>query len=215
MKHLSPVSYLQVCNNEVIDLPDTLSWDISHMDSIINYQIQIDNDVTFSSCEVNDILVFLQDTTSADTMYSVILGNLPGSNSLVEGKKYYWRVKPNYTFGLPTTFTDPAPYFYYVYVSTINEPIDAQIPKEYALYQNYPNPFNPVTRIKYALPKSTRVKIWLYDIIGRRIKVLVDDQKPAGYHTLEFNGGNLASGIYMYRIHADNFISTKKMLLIK
>ena len=75
----------------------------------------------------------------------------------------------------------------------------------FSLEQNYPNPFNPVTKIKYALLQNTRVRIELYDLIGRKIKVLVDDQKPAGYHTLIFYVGNLASGVYIYKIKAGEF----------
>lgn len=90
-----------------------------------------------------------------------------------------------------------------------------QIPATFALYQNYPNPFNPVTQIEYDLPQNAQVKLGLFDILGRKIKILLDEGKQAGYHTYKFDAGNLASGVYLYRIQADNFISTKKMLLMK
>jgi arabinoxylan arabinofuranohydrolase len=103
---------------------------------------------------------------------------------------------------------------------TNNEPTQVNttnvfLPKEYKLHQNYPNPFNPVTQITYTLPQNTRVKIELYDLLGKRVKVLENEQKLAGYYTLEFNGGDLASGVYFYRMQAGNFVITKKMLLIK
>lgn len=89
------------------------------------------------------------------------------------------------------------------------------IPKEYALNQNYPNPFNPSTTISYDIPKDGLVKIKIYDITGREIKTLVNELKTAGRYAVSFNGGNIASGIYFYRIEAGDFIQTKRMMLIK
>ena len=195
-----------------MQLTDTLAWEIQNGDSIINYQIQIDEDLSFSSCEINDTLFV---TLTGDRYYSISLQDVNGSDSLVAGTKYYWRVKPNYIFGLSTAFTKPAPSFWFGYVTAIEDEQEIALPKEFILYQNYPNPFNPETQIKYAIPKNAHVKIELFDMIGRKIKTLIDEQKFAGYHTLRFEAGNLASGVYLYSIQADNYISTKKMLLLK
>ncbi|HEY5125081.1 MAG TPA: T9SS type A sorting domain-containing protein [Ignavibacteria bacterium] len=92
------------------------------------------------------------------------------------------------------------------------------IPKEFALYQNYPNPFNPVTKISFDLPKDSKVKLIVYDILGREITRLLNSEfRPAGKHVIEFNAVNLnlASGVYFYRIETDKFIAVKKMLMIK
>ncbi|HEX2787571.1 MAG TPA: T9SS type A sorting domain-containing protein [Ignavibacteria bacterium] len=89
------------------------------------------------------------------------------------------------------------------------------VPMEYKLQQNYPNPFNPVTTIKYQLPKDGLVQIKVYDIIGREVMTLANEQKTAGTYEAVFNGLNFASGIYFYRIQAGNFVETKKMMLIK
>jgi photosystem II stability/assembly factor-like uncharacterized protein len=89
------------------------------------------------------------------------------------------------------------------------------IPKEYSLSQNYPNPFNPVTNIKYQLPKDGFVTLKIYDITGREIAKLVNEQKPAGNYTVLFNGSNFASGVYFYRIQSGDFVQVKKMVLIK
>jgi hypothetical protein len=89
------------------------------------------------------------------------------------------------------------------------------IPKTFELSQNYPNPFNPSTTIKYALPKNEFVTIKVYDITGREILRLVSEYKQAGYHSVNFNGVNLASGVYFYRIQVGDFMSVKRMLLIK
>lgn len=94
------------------------------------------------------------------------------------------------------------------------------IPKKFALYQNYPNPFNSSTTIKYDLPEKTKVKITIYDILGRRVKVLVDETHDAGYKTIVWDGTNnynvtVASGLYFYCIATPKFQKTKKLLIIK
>ncbi len=93
------------------------------------------------------------------------------------------------------------------------------IPSTYSISQNYPNPFNPSTKIDYDLPFTGKVSILLYDISGREVGNLVNEVKDAGYYTVKFNASNLASGMYFYRITAQgnnqNFVSTKKMVLIK
>ncbi|MBK8550298.1 MAG: T9SS type A sorting domain-containing protein [Ignavibacteria bacterium] len=93
------------------------------------------------------------------------------------------------------------------------------VPSVYALSQNYPNPFNPTTKIDFELPYDGKVSVLLYDISGREVAKLVNEVKTAGYYSVQFNGANLASGMYFYRINAEgnsqNFVSTKKMVLIK
>ena len=89
------------------------------------------------------------------------------------------------------------------------------IPTEYTLYQNYPNPFNPVTTLKYDLPEASDVSLIIYDILGRKVKELVNTKQPAGRYEIQFNASSLASGVYIYQLVADKFISSKKMILIK
>lgn len=86
---------------------------------------------------------------------------------------------------------------------------------KYNLIQNYPNPFNPSTTIEYEIPRSTLVKIELYDITGRLIRVLKNEFQMAGNHSFDFNGSDLSSGIYVYRISTSDFVDSKKMVLIK
>jgi hypothetical protein len=85
----------------------------------------------------------------------------------------------------------------------------------YDLKQNYPNPFNPGTVIKYQTPKAGLVKIKVYDILGREIAVLVNNEKPAGEYSVTFDGGRFSSGVYFYTIQAGNYSTTKKMILLK
>ncbi len=88
-------------------------------------------------------------------------------------------------------------------------------PKNYILIQNYPNPFNPSTKIQFGLPKESKVTLTVYNVLGEKVTELVNQQLKTGYHEVEFNGRDLASGIYFYRLQADDNIDTKKMILIK
>lgn len=92
---------------------------------------------------------------------------------------------------------------------------EPHIPIIYTLDQNYPNPFNPVTTISYQLPKSTYVKLSIYDITGRLIETLLNENKNAGYYSVEWNSNNVGSGIYFYRIEAGDFSEVKKCLVVK
>jgi hypothetical protein len=89
------------------------------------------------------------------------------------------------------------------------------IPKEFKLSQNYPNPFNPTTKIDYQLPKLEKVVIKVYDILGKLVRELVNENKEAGFYTVTFDGTNFASGVYFYRINAGDFNAVKKMVLVK
>jgi hypothetical protein len=92
---------------------------------------------------------------------------------------------------------------------------DYQSVLDYNLEQNYPNPFNPVTTIKYEVPQISNVKIEVFDVLGRVVKVLVYEEKTAGRYEIKFDASSLASGIYYYRIKANEFVQSKKMMLIK
>ena len=94
-------------------------------------------------------------------------------------------------------------------------PVNNQVPQVYSLSQNYPNPFNPVTNIKFSIPVAGNVKLVLFDILGREVKTLLNDVKPAGNYVVDFNASELSSGAYFYRLESGNFVETKKMLLVK
>ncbi len=89
------------------------------------------------------------------------------------------------------------------------------IPMQYSLAQNYPNPFNPVTTIKYTVPQNGQVSIKLYDITGREVETLVNEVKSVGSYELKVNAQNLASGVYFYRMTAKDFVSVKKLSILK
>jgi len=92
---------------------------------------------------------------------------------------------------------------------------ESGIPTAFELYQNYPNPFNPTTNIKYALPKESRVRIAVFNILGQEVATLVNSVMPAGYHNVDFKANNIPSGMYIYKIETENFTQVKKMLLMK
>jgi len=93
--------------------------------------------------------------------------------------------------------------------------LSISMPTEFRLEQNYPNPFNPATTIRYELPQAGIVTLKIYDILGKEVVTLVNEQKDAGRYTVQFNASKLASGVYVYRLKVNDFISTKKMTLIK
>ncbi|MBK8946641.1 MAG: PQQ-binding-like beta-propeller repeat protein [Ignavibacteriae bacterium] len=92
---------------------------------------------------------------------------------------------------------------------------NTDLPKEYKLYENYPNPFNPETNIEFDVKEATKVKLKVYNITGQLITTIVDKTMERGHYKYQFNGSNLSSGIYFYRIDMGNYTSIKKMILIK
>lgn len=93
--------------------------------------------------------------------------------------------------------------------------ISSNIPKSFSLYQNYPNPFNPATIIKFTIPKNSFVSIKVFDIVGREVKDVINQNLIAGEYKVDFDGSSLESGIYFYRIIAGDFYETRKMILLK
>ena len=89
------------------------------------------------------------------------------------------------------------------------------VPKQFILYQNYPNPFNPSTTITYEMPTEGFVVLTVYDILGRLVKTLLNEEKPAGKHSVIFNSANFSNGVYFYKLRAGNYTQVRKMVLIK
>ncbi len=123
------------------------------------------------------------------------------------------------TLGQPFMSSESNPVgFWYLASRELNVEIEASnlnVPKVFQLRQNYPNPFNPTTTIEFALPKESNVTLKLFDILGREVAILVDGELESGVHKIDFNGKDLASGMYFYRIHVEGFLATKKLLLLK
>ncbi|MBE2227903.1 MAG: T9SS type A sorting domain-containing protein [Ignavibacteria bacterium] len=125
----------------------------------------------------------------------------------------YWQSEKNVTVGSvsPDTIN-----FYMTGINVIGiEPVTGIVPKSFNLSQNYPNPFNPVTNINVDIPKNSIVKVAVYDMLGKEVDVLVDQQLSAGSYKIDWNASRFASGIYFYRIITSEFADIKKMVLVK
>ena len=100
-----------------------------------------------------------------------------------------------------------------------NESLPAEsnniIPAEYSLLQNYPNPFNPTTQLEFGISKLGFVSLKVYDILGKEVKTLVNEIKPAGTYNIVFDGSSLSSGVYFYRLESAEFVDIKRMILVK
>jgi hypothetical protein len=90
-----------------------------------------------------------------------------------------------------------------------------KVPKAFLLHQNYPNPFNPTTTIRFELPHASKVSLKVYNVLGQEAVTLIDEDKSAGVYEVRFNAVNLSSGMYVYRIHAGDFVATKALMLLK
>lgn len=190
---ISPVKQSGVPQNPA------LIWNPS--DSAISYHIQVSSNISFTSISI--------DTTIADTSLQLpVLGS---------GKRAYWRVSSINIHG-ESEFTDGA------YFQTGSEIVSVdntdELPDNFSLSQNYPNPFNPNTIIEYSLPAAVSgsnlpVQLKIYDLLGQEVATLVKKQQSAGNYKVEFDGSKLASGIYLYSLHAGEFSKTKKMILLK
>jgi hypothetical protein len=100
--------------------------------------------------------------------------------------------------------------------SQINSFTVQAVPTQFELDQNFPNPFNPSTNINYSVPKTSLVTIKVYDILGKEVAALVNEEKSAGNYSVQFSANsNMASGVYFYRMQAGSFTETKKLILLK
>ena len=112
-------------------------------------------------------------------------------------------------------------------ITSVNLLDNTSMPTGFKLYQNYPNPFNPTTKIKYSIPASPTkwqanlpkgeafVQLKIYDILGREVATLVNKQQRPGNYEVKFNASNFSSGVYFYRIQINDFMATKKLVLLK
>jgi len=120
----------------------------------------------------------------------------------------------NYMKKIANLWADPS--LKLKYDTTVGvEEIVSELPENFALFQNYPNPFNPTTTIKFALPVASNVKINVYNALGQLVETLIDKEMESGYHEVNFDASKLSSGVYLYQLQASDYVSVKKMLLLK
>ena len=128
---------------------------------------------------------------------------------LTNGVEYVFQVRAlnEHGGGLPAEVV--------VMLPTVTNTENEELPAEVTLSPNYPNPFNPETTIRYALPQAGEVRLVVYDLLGHEVAILVEGSKPAGNHTVRFRAGNLASGLYVYRLQAQDKTIVRTMILVK
>jgi len=166
-----------------------------------------------TATEINNHGFEIERSSDGIEFYTVAF--VQGAGTSTERREYVYTDKVDYKGG---------EIFYYrlkqidldgrVQYSDIVE-IEFNVPKDFVLHQNYPNPFNPSTTIKYAVPKTSLISIKVYDLTGQEVASLVNEMKDAGTYEVKFDAQNLASGVYIYKMSADNFTSVKKLNLLK
>ena len=192
------------------------------------------NDVVRSRQEPNGVMYLVGNSTS--TIYAVFPAERDDIGSFVSVTPESGTVDPNSSTSIdvlydatnldvgtymatiivnsndPSTPSIEIPVTFEVTMGTANEG-SGELPNSFALAQNFPNPFSGTTTIRYALPTATHVRLEVYDIVGRQIAVLVDAEQPAAFHEVNWNANALASGVYLVRMHAENFEQTMKLVV--
>jgi hypothetical protein len=130
--------------------------------------------------------------------------------------KFKCTLKDTSIFNNVRVTPDSGYYIFYVLPDTFTS-VNTEFNKiyTYSLSQNFPNPFKPSTIIQYKIPAKEYVSLKIYDVLGVEVATLVNEEKPAGNYSIEFNGSNLASGIYFYQLKSDGYAATKKLILLK
>ncbi|MCL4550040.1 MAG: right-handed parallel beta-helix repeat-containing protein [Bacteroidetes bacterium] len=179
-----------------------LNWNLPvKSSSYLNYDVEFSKNSDFSN----------------STVVRDIPEKVTSLNGLDKNSTYYWRVLSKNSTGSVSNYSQTASFNT---GTTTDVKEDQVVPTEFSLLQNYPNPFNPTTIIKFSIPNSQFVTLKVYDMLGREVKTLISQEMNAGTHTINWNadnnlGSKISSGMYVYRITAGNFVSTKKMVLIK
>jgi hypothetical protein len=180
-------------NGEIVSADPTLIWESEP--NALWYTVQMGLDPNFKTIRLN--------RTDIDSSHYQL-------NNLENGETYYWRVSltdSSGTSGWSQTWS------FTVVITDVAE--NNWGPDQFHLRQNYPNPFNPSTHIQFFIHQSSFVNLSIYDLLGRQVGVLVHEVLSPGSYTREWNAEGYPSGVYYYRIHTDNLIETRKMILMK
>ena len=208
-----PTNLYSLISNNIV----TFTWDKSTDSETPQNGLEY-NLVIGSSSKAVDIVSPMSEMSDSDNGYRriIALGNVNHNNGwtikgLVDGN-YFWSVQ-----AIDATYKGSifAPEKSFNIITSSDDGFSSKSPTEYILYNNYPNPFNPSTIIKYSLPKQSFVTLKIYDILGNEITTLWEGNKPAGNFEVNFDGKNLSSGLYFYRLQTEGFVQTRKMIFLK
>jgi hypothetical protein len=161
------------------------------------YHMQVASDPYFTS------LVFEQGQLSSPNATPT---------TLVRNVYHYWRVRA-YMGDEAGPWSVPSRFLSSLTMVGLDD--EAALPAEFALEQNYPNPFNPSTVIAFQLPETSSVTLKVYDVLGRPVASLVNGTMPAGRHEVSFDASRLSTGVYIYRLQAGSFVTSRQMMLVK
>ena len=203
-------AYVDIGNlNGTCDTTSKITWYFTNLASTGTYNIAFGYKLNYASpksqyINVNGVRIGILDFTAASTTtWYEATTNVPlvqGSNN-IQIQMYWGWMSIDY-LAVPRI----------VLTSVADQAI---IPASFTLEQNYPNPFNPSTTINFSMPKASNVKLTVFNLLGQKVATLADKYMEAGVYTLKFDGAQLASGVYFYRLEAGKFISEKKMVLLR
>ncbi|MBO6792292.1 MAG: T9SS type A sorting domain-containing protein [Balneolaceae bacterium] len=168
----------------------------------VTYRYRISSDSMFNE-------VIFEGVSQADTTF------VPETD--LDIGTYFWQVAAVDTDSLVTwaSNSENEPFSFEITQKVSNE-MTSSVPRDFTLNQNYPNPFNPSSTIQFGIPEASNVRLEVFNLLGQKVSTLVaGDKMQAGWHSIQFDAGNLASGVYIYRIEAGSFVQTKRMMLIK
>jgi len=189
-----PVSLLLPRNGAVVRADSAVFVWRSGNPEVDRYWLEGDEDSLFATPFIDSLLT--------DTMRTVYY--------LQNNETYNWRVRAHNSIGWGP-FSEV--WDFSVIITDVAD--DEQVPSEFSLSQNYPNPFNPLTVIRYGLPERAHVRLEVFNILGEKIALLVDDEKTAGYHEVILDAERLSTGMYFYRVRANQFVDTKKLVILR
>jgi hypothetical protein len=175
--------------------------------------------IVFAGSVVCGVMFNLLFHQNAEAQYKVPFSVIGSGGGVLTSSSY--RIVG--TLGQPTAGITSSPsnnsYFGFWYLPTTIitdvERMPGNLPTEYRLEQNYPNPFNPATTIQFALPQRSSIVLKVFDMLGREVTTLVDGELDPGEYRVVFDASGLPSGVYVYRIHAEGFSQSKKLLLLR
>ncbi|PIQ09280.1 MAG: hypothetical protein COW71_07340, partial [Ignavibacteriales bacterium CG18_big_fil_WC_8_21_14_2_50_31_20] len=187
-------------------VPGNVAVALNDLTAVLTWDESLDKDFNYFAVYRSETQGFVP---SVDNMVTTTIEKTFNDSQVELGKTYYYKVTAMDFSKNQSEISNEVN----LTITGINDV--ENVPTEYSLNQNYPNPFNPSTTIKFGIPEASDVQITIYDMVGNKVDVLVNDNLSAGYHTYNWNASNRASGIYFLQMTTSKFTKVNKMLLIK